>query len=350
MDDYSSDIVTVDGQWSESEISGDKALIKVRANQATLTELRKVYTNVETPVVVWTPTRKEPRANAGEIVLDGKSVATLDYRIVDARVFNDQQYDDLKRLVDEYIRLAERDGYVRIVEAEPWKGAILKRAAKLGFSLDRISSGTFPTTGILDDFDRDNEGPPLSANWTTLNNGLVVVSNVAGPTGAGPNVEEWDVTTFGPETEVFATIAVKQPANNDNIILIARGTTLVIGTLDGYIVTAQPEAGGDMVFIERLDNGAATILGAGIAQAFSAGDKFGLECIDDTHTAYYHDGSWNNLGNRSDATYGAAGYIGMSIENDTIARMDDFGGGTVTIVNVPLISMRHPMRNVSLRL
>ena len=35
----------------------------------------------------------------------------------------------------------------------------------------------FPTTGILDDFNRGNEGPPPSANWTTLVQGHKVVSN-----------------------------------------------------------------------------------------------------------------------------------------------------------------------------
>ena len=57
---------------------------------------------------------------------------------------------------------------------------------------------------------------------------------------------------------------------------------------------------------------------------FVAGDQIGVSALGST-LAYYRNGTQQFT--RTDATYGAAGKIGLLMENTT-GRWDNFGGGT----------------------
>ncbi|KKL92143.1 hypothetical protein LCGC14_1887670 [marine sediment metagenome] len=141
----------------------------------------------------------------------------------------------------------------------------------------------FPTTGLLDDFNRGNEGPPPSADWTTLVEGHKVVSNEcqSNNTSASQNVSMWDTNTFGPDCEVFISI----PTLPDFRVEVAlRTTTLVLGTHDGYRVSA--DMGNNGIEIRRVDNGANTQLGADVAFTWAVGDKIGGEVIGSTIKGY----------------------------------------------------------------
>ncbi len=192
----------------------------------------------------------------------------------------------------------------------------------------------FPTTGILDNFNRANEGPPPSADWTTDplgfgDSGLKVLTNQCiGNNSGSDNSGYWDTTTFGPDCEVYATIVVR-PNTGQYFGVYARLVQIGAGTTDGYYVEYIFQAAGtDTVSIYRIDNASFTVLGSAISQDFNLGDKLGLELIGSTLTAYRHDGSsWASLGSRTDSTHSAAGNIGLAMHDVAIA--DDFGGGTV---------------------
>lgn len=193
----------------------------------------------------------------------------------------------------------------------------------------------FPTTGVLDDFNRGNEGPPPSASWTNLQNGLEVVSNACvGDVNAANNDGYWDLTTFGADSEAYATMTdVLAGGGGGYFGAYARLKDVgAWGTTDGYFIqTNQPD---DDVELYIVDNGVYTQLGNSIAQVIADGDKFGIEVVGGTLTAYYKDGAaaWGSLGTRADATYGAAGYIGLYIYDNDRGILDDFGGGTVVAV------------------
>lgn len=192
----------------------------------------------------------------------------------------------------------------------------------------------FPVNGVLDNFNRANEGPPLSTSWTskiiTTNNTLQVVSNQAW--GAGFNSSAWwNVTTFGPDSEAYVTSADGFGQCWLWTNLQTPGTT----GLDGYRFSFFLSSGNLQVF--RVDDNVATQLGGDISgSARGAGDAFGGENIGGTLTGYVKPsgGSWTAYGaTRTDTTYGT-GYIGFTVTANN-GTADDFGGGTVGGVTPP---------------
>ncbi len=181
----------------------------------------------------------------------------------------------------------------------------------------------FPVNGIIDDFDRANEGPPMTG-WADLVAGLVVSSNVAGVSAGGLNASYWTTIMTAADCEVFATIA-SNPANNRSMYVLARIADISAPSFDGYALKFNKLSGTDTLQIIRIDNGVESVLGANFTQELTAGNKFGLEIVGTTLTAYVDTGSgWTSLGSRTDSTYSAAGYLGLGIASGTL---DDFGGG-----------------------
>jgi len=190
---------------------------------------------------------------------------------------------------------------------------------------------TFPTTGVLDDFNRADQTENLGSNWTVpLVNGQGspgIISNTL--YDASPNDSAyWNPITPGPDSEVYIDVSTKQ-TNNTSINLELRVVDPGLTTRDGYDIRMRASATTDAFQIRRIDNGTATALGADFSQEWSAGDSWGFEAIGSTLAAYYKTGgSWAQLGTRTDSTYSAAGRIGI-ITNDATWRGDNFGGGTV---------------------
>lgn len=181
----------------------------------------------------------------------------------------------------------------------------------------------FPENGILDDFNRGDEGPPMTG-WGDLINGLVVSSNACTLSAAGANTSYYDTILTDDDCEVYFTITVA-PTTNRNVVVYARlkdvGSS---ATVDGYLM--RYTEGTDILQIARLDNGSETVLGADISQSLTDGDKMGLEIVGDTLTAYVDTGGgWTSVGSRTDSTYADAGYIGAGIGGN--GTIDDFGGG-----------------------
>lgn len=184
------------------------------------------------------------------------------------------------------------------------------------------------TATLLDDFNRSNEGPPLSADWTSITNGLKVVSNTVAGNGSGVNnIEFYDVSTFGPDVEAHIIISSKG-GTNQFCSVFARMTTLASGTMDGYEARATPASGTDTIALYRIDNGTATLLDSASVE-FASNDKLGIECIGSAIKVYhYTGGAWVERCSATDATYGAAGYVGIA-QGHTTGRLDDFFAGTV---------------------
>lgn len=184
----------------------------------------------------------------------------------------------------------------------------------------------FPVTAVLDNFNRA-DGAGLGSNWTSDPEGygygtFDINTNQAKPNGTFP-ANYWNVTAFGADQEVFATLAVLPPGGGAR--LLARQTTPgVSGTEDNYEFEIGT-AGGNS-YISRTTNGArTTIKTTGVT--FAAGDQVGLRCFGDQIIVFKNGVEIDRI---TDSTNTAGGYIAMVGQNDSGLRWDDFGGGNFT--------------------
>lgn len=201
----------------------------------------------------------------------------------------------------------------------------------------------FGDTGILDNFNRSDEGPPPSSSWTTAidsaTDGLEVIGNEVWAENNAPCGGYWNVETFGPACEAFITIQ-DVPGNNDYSGVYTRLVTPGSSAVDGYWARWYHTVGDDQLTLFRIDNGVPTQLGSNDLLEVAVGDKLGLESdADDVHTVYYDDGGagWTAGTNATatDTTYQSAGYIGLVMKDDD-HQNDDFGGGTISAGGVDI--------------
>lgn len=187
-----------------------------------------------------------------------------------------------------------------------------------------------PQTGLLTNFNAANSTTSAGAGFTNIANNLGISSNQCyGVNGAAFNVAYWNTIMSSNDCECWIT-QVTKPANN-----IAWGMYIglkdvgSLATIDGYIAAFTTLSGTDTVIIQRIDNGVATTLGATINYETSNGDKLLFRRIGNDLYVYHFSAAntfWQLVGQRTDSTYTAAGYLGLIIQNNT-ARLDDFGGG-----------------------
>jgi hypothetical protein len=183
----------------------------------------------------------------------------------------------------------------------------------------------FPTTGVLDDFERPNENPLGNGNWTGpavgfvnqlkihLTEGRAIVTD----TSAG---SYWSANTYGPAFEIWTTLA-DLPAND----------------YLGWAVSNPGTSGWTGYYID-VNHGLDTVqvrtqsaqIGADITGvAFANGDSIGLEYSGGVLTVYRKPsgGSWGAVGNRSDSTYIAS--TGNLWLGTSTGSFSEFGGGTL---------------------
>lgn len=187
----------------------------------------------------------------------------------------------------------------------------------------------FPAvSSLLDDFNRADEGPPPSANWSGVDGGdtgLSVVSNqLAGAAGLAEGY--WNPVLMGPDCEVIVDVPVLPPTSYFEVFLRYRA-----GPGSGYKLLWYPGPSSNQVLFFRFDNDAGTQLGSPTTATLVAGDSVGLEAIGDTITGYQKTGGvWSQILSRTDSTYNRAGYIGCGV-HDTTCRLDNFTGGPPTV-------------------
>jgi hypothetical protein len=318
-----------------------QALVKVRGSATLQAAWAARYPLLTDPVAAWTPTRTTPRALDGAFAWSAQAVPTPPIRAIDQSLLDDMAVEQAKGLCDAYIAQAVAHGRVRIPSTldRATVSYILQRAGRLGFGLDRISPGTFPTQGVVDDFNRaDSTG--LGANWSTSHfligsNNTDVLSNAAviPTTNNSYPIEYWNASTFGPDAECYFTVVAYIGSSGfDCPCVLVRMANPGSGTLDGYWF--YPSLNDDTSgLLERWDNGSRTTLGATFTCQKAAGDKLGAEMIGDQLVAYRwtSGGGWATLATRTDGTYTAAGFIGwMNTRRAAFANtLDDFSGGTV---------------------
>jgi len=200
----------------------------------------------------------------------------------------------------------------------------------------------FPTTGILDDFTGTEN--PISTNWSgPLYEGETELRKTGGVLLGGAGNSYWDAdVNVGPNCEAYFTITTL-PGDTFTLSVYARMVNVGTASMNGYRVKYQFKAGlTDQIFIDRITNKIATTIGGSIGLDFSVNDGLGIECINDQISCYRRTGGvWTLVGSRTDATYGAAGIIGIELGDGT-GQVDDFGGGTISPASpAPILAVSH---------
>mgnify|MGYP002786934899 CR=1 FL=1 len=189
----------------------------------------------------------------------------------------------------------------------------------------------FPTTGVLDNFNRANAGPPLSANWTNDPAGLSVAGHqVVSNQASGDGWSAWSAQSFQ-NCEAFTTFT---GGSGTTIGLFAR-LAPTGASADFYTV----EWGASGLAIERIIDaygaGSGTLATSAIPGP-SAGQKIGMRVTGTGASVlievFLDTGSGWSLALSATDTAGnritQAGFIGV-LTGGTIT-FDDFGGGNVS--------------------
>lgn len=207
-----------------------------------------------------------------------------------------------------------------------------------------ISSwAAFPTTGILDNFNRSNE-TPLAGGWSTTGYAsgviqLTLSSNQVAPSTTQYSSSNW-ATSFGPDMECYWTVAVEPTSGGTDSYqaCYVRMQQLSSGsnTADGYECQYDNLSGTDSFAIYKVANMVFTQVGSTNNTEVAAGDKIGCEIIGSALKMYhYTGGAWNARVSTTDSTYSGTGYVILDTHSSA-SRIDDFGGGTV----VPAVRAR----------
>jgi glucose/arabinose dehydrogenase len=198
------------------------------------------------------------------------------------------------------------------------------------------SNTAFPTTSILDSFNRANG--PLGAPWTTTSL-MSIQGNALQVTGPGA-ISVFSASIFGPDQECYLTLGTI-PANPTemDLMLKVQGLTGDTGHIEIWydkanqrvvISTFHPTAGWQQwgvlsgVTFAAGDRLGGRAFATGVVEVFKNGAKLGQVSV--TGWPFYA------LGGRLGLTMGATGAV-----------LDDFGGGNWTPVSpVPIVTVASP--------
>ena len=183
----------------------------------------------------------------------------------------------------------------------------------------------FPSTGVLDNFDRANGA--IGTAWTGTTSGFAISSNRL----AVSNGEEiyWSGTSYGSVQEVHVTLStVASTANEIGLILKAQAGN---GSDTSLIqVFYSPLQQVIQVWTYTASIGWQQI-GSNIAATFAAGDRFGARALSDGTIDVYRNNQL--LGSRNPLNWPyrlSGGYIGLFMYSANGTQLDDFGGGNVS--------------------
>ena len=179
-----------------------------------------------------------------------------------------------------------------------------------------------PSTPVLDNFNRANGA--VGSNWGLMNGGFatfqVLSQQAVAPSGTTYAWNFWQQQQFGPDSDVYTTLAT---TSSDAVRVCARITSPTTTSRSGYCA----QISGSAWTLVRIDKGTSVVLATG-SQTVGAGDKLGLTVTGSALVAWYAPaatGTWTRILTATDTTYTSAGYLAME---SRASHLDDFGGGT----------------------
>jgi glucose/arabinose dehydrogenase len=198
-------------------------------------------------------------------------------------------------------------------------------------------SGNFPTTAVLDGFNRPNG--PLGPNWVDPAYGMAGVDILSNTLhhACCYQAPVWNPTTFGADQEAYVTIT--QLAANEN------GHDLMLKIQGNSWNNAHLEVRYDDT-VKQLKVATYTPAGAGwedrgspVNITFVSGDQLGARARADGSVQLFKNGVQVGTFSLTGWPYAASGgRIGLTLDGTTGARFDNFGGGN-TVVSGPAMAL-----------
>lgn len=199
-----------------------------------------------------------------------------------------------------------------------------------------LPTGNFPSTGVLDGFNRADGG--IGTNWGGTTTGYNILSNRL-DVGTG-NAIFWQPGLFGADQEAFVTLTSIDLAGAEHDLLLKSqsGTTWMNGALEVWY-----DAAGRRVQVWTYSSAQGWVQrGADIPVTFVNGDQFGARARANGMVEVYRNGNLLGTRDASGWTYATSGgYIGLWFINASNSVLDDFGGGTV--VAGPTLTPTNPV-------
>lgn len=192
----------------------------------------------------------------------------------------------------------------------------------------------FPTTGILDSFNRGNG--PIGSNWSGQTSGYGIVSSQL-DVGTSEDIY-WNGTTFGADQEAYMTLTTIDPNGSEiGLILKSQSNSSIIGMI---VVVYNPVPKSVQVWTYTTAQGWQA-RGNVIPVTFVNGDQFGARAIANGNVEVYRNGTLLATSSVTGwPSYAGGGYIGIFPLAASNTVLDNFGGGTrVTIptaTNTPI--------------
>ena len=206
--------------------------------------------------------------------------------------------------------------------------------ALLGGCMVALATLALTSSTPLDDFNRANTGPPLSAQWTTQilsgTCGLKVVGNVAVSDVAGACSGWWNAEAFGADMEASVQWSDATAASGNARLYVRLAQPGVAGQTDGYVCQAEPVTG-PLMYLRRVDNSVLTgVLAQAGSGTWATGDTMGCTIIGTQWCGWRKAAGtdvWTSLVCFTDATYAAGGFAGLGIGVVDLS-VDNFWAGT----------------------
>ena len=201
------------------------------------------------------------------------------------------------------------------------------RAGNASQKLINFNVVTFPTTGILDNFNRANGS--LGNNWYGNTSGYNISANQLLVKSRNSNLDiYWSTTTFGPNQEAYFTFASVKTTALDQDLLLKSEYNYGWG---GGLIDVQYEAAANRVIVWTYDHNQSWVqYGADIPVTFANGDQFGARALSNGTVEVCRNGVLIATRDISAWPHNASGgYIGLWFGNAKDALIDDFGGGTM---------------------
>jgi PKD repeat protein len=204
-------------------------------------------------------------------------------------------------------------------------GATMQDTLTRSHYIDVIQPAGFPSTTVLDDFNRSDGAP--GSNWS----GMTSFYHVTSQQLAGEEVYDlplfWSAASYGVDQEAFVTLAqVDANSGDPTLLLKSTSSSWPVRVLGVTYVAAQQRAK-----IWTYDEQGLVQRGTDILVTFSSGDQFGARATADGVIEVYRNGTLVAVRDASAWAYVSGnGYVGLSL-NATGVRLDNFGGGTVVL-------------------
>jgi hypothetical protein len=234
-----------------------------------------------------------------------------------------------------YTALSADVGFTLVVVVTASNSAGSSQASSLATAV--VGPAVGPLTPLLDNFARPNNTGPPGPNWTHMvvssssptNNLFIVNGQVTGDSGT--NADYWNPQPFGPNSEVWVTVAAKPTVDQDPVVLGLRFLNPGAANASGYqaYYIYRSKQADQYKIISRVNGTTSITLASSNGPTLNPGDQLLFRAIGTTLELWRLDaGTWARILSASDSTYKEAGYLNLTARDGSV-RLTNFGGGTL---------------------